>query len=43
MLAHTILKLALTYGELPKDVLRREAEKVQAVIEEWKSTVTKQR
>ena len=39
LLGHTIPKMALTYGEFPKDVLRREAVKVQAVIEKWKSGV----
>ena len=35
LLGHTIPKMALIYGEFPRDVLRREAVKVQAVIEDW--------
>ena len=39
LLGHTIPKMAMIYGEFPKDVLRREAVKVGAVIEKWKSGV----
>ena len=35
LLGHTIPKMLLVYGEYPKDVLQREAVKVQAVIREW--------
>ncbi len=35
LLGHTIPKILLTYGEYPREVLQREAEKVWEVIQEW--------